>query len=79
MTEALDLLLSYAFETLRLHRIEADIQPENVHSKALAARIGFRMVDFFPRYLKVSGRWKDHERWAIGPKDWAERVREGRS
>jgi [ribosomal protein S5]-alanine N-acetyltransferase len=78
MTEALDLLLSHAFETLRLHRIEADIQPENVHSKALAARIGFRMVGFVPRYLKVAGRWKDHERWTIGRKEWAKRVREGR-
>jgi [ribosomal protein S5]-alanine N-acetyltransferase len=79
MTEALNLLLSYAFETLRLHRIQADIQPENVHSKALAARIGFRIVGFFPRYVKVAGRWKDHERWAIGRKEWAKRLREGRS
>ncbi len=47
MTEALDLLLSYAFETLRLHRVEADIQPENVYSKALVARIGFQMVGLF--------------------------------
>jgi ribosomal-protein-alanine N-acetyltransferase len=79
MTEALNLLLAYAFETLRLHRIEADIQPENVHSKALAARTGFRIVGFFPRYLKVAGRWMDHERWAIGRKEWAKHVREGRS
>ena len=74
MTEALDLLLSYAFEALGLHRIEADIQPENAHSKALAARIGFRMVGLFPRYLKVAGRRKDHERWAIGRKEWSKRV-----
>ena len=77
MTEALDLLLSYAFETLRLHRVEADIQPENVYSKALVARIGFQMVGLFPRYLKVAGRWKDHERWAIVGQHWAKRVREG--
>jgi [ribosomal protein S5]-alanine N-acetyltransferase len=79
MTEALDLLLSHAFETLGLHRIQADIQPENAYSKALVARIGFRMVGYFPRYLKVAGRWKEHERWAIGRKEWAQRVREGRS
>jgi [ribosomal protein S5]-alanine N-acetyltransferase len=76
MTEALDLLLSYAFETLRLHRIEANIQPENAHSKSLVVRIGFRLEGFSPRYLKVAGRWKDHERWAIRREDWVRRVPE---
>src|ERR1700722_7885599 len=70
MTEAIDLVLSYAFETLRLHRIEAKSQPENADSRALAARTGFRMEGFSPRYLKVAGRWKDHERWAIRREDW---------
>lgn len=78
MSEALDLVLSYAFENLRLHRVEANIQPENVDSKALVRRIGFRLEGFSPRYLKVAGRWKDHERWAICREDWVERVR-GRS
>jgi ribosomal-protein-alanine N-acetyltransferase len=79
MTEALDLVLSHAFRTLRLHRIEANIQPENAASKGLVARIGFRMEGFSPRYLKVSGRWKDHERWAICREEWTERVRGKRS
>jgi [ribosomal protein S5]-alanine N-acetyltransferase len=74
MTEALDLVLSYAFETLRLHRVEANIQPENGDSKALVVRIGFRMEGFSPRYLKVAGRWQDHERWAIRREEWADRV-----
>ena len=76
MTEALDLLLSYAFETLRLHRIEANIQPENAQSKSLVVRIGFCLEGFSPQYLKVAGRWKDHERWAIRREDWVRRVRE---
>jgi [ribosomal protein S5]-alanine N-acetyltransferase len=75
MTEALDLVLSYAFETLRLHRVAANIQPENGDSKALVVRIGFRMEGFSPRYLKVAGRWQDHERWAIHREEWADRVR----
>jgi [ribosomal protein S5]-alanine N-acetyltransferase len=70
MTEALELVLSYAFETLRLHRIEANIQPENARSIALVVRIGFSLEGFSPRYLKVAGRWKDHERWAIRREDW---------
>lgn len=75
MTEALDLVLSYAFENLTLHRVEANIQPENVDSKALVRRIGFRLEGLSPRYLKVAGRWKDHERWAICREDWMERIR----
>ena len=42
MTEAIDLMLSHAFETLRLHRIEANIQPENASSIAVVSRLGFR-------------------------------------
>jgi [ribosomal protein S5]-alanine N-acetyltransferase len=77
MTEALDLLLLHAFETLRLHRIEANVQPENAGSKALVSRLGFRLEGFSPRYLKVAGRWKDHERWAICREEWVESVRRG--
>jgi ribosomal-protein-alanine N-acetyltransferase len=73
MTEALDLVLSYAFENLRLHRIEANIQPENASSRALVVRIGFRIEGFSPRYLKVAGQWKDHERWAICREEWTKR------
>ena len=79
MTEALDLVLSYAFENLMLHRIEANIQPENANSKALVARIGFRMEGFSPRFLKVAGRWRDHERWAIHREEWTKSVRGRRS
>ncbi len=47
MTEALDLLLSHAFESLRLHRIEANIQPENGISKALVAQHRFSVGRVF--------------------------------
>ena len=71
MTDALRLVLRYAFENLKLHRIEANIQPENGDSKRLVTRVGFRLEGFSPRYLKVVGRWRDHERWAICREDWA--------
>jgi [ribosomal protein S5]-alanine N-acetyltransferase len=70
MTEALQLTLRYAFQNLRLHRLEANIQPNNVASIALVKRAGFVLEGFSRRYLKVCGKWRDHERWAIIAEHW---------
>ncbi|HEX5966417.1 MAG TPA: GNAT family protein [Pyrinomonadaceae bacterium] len=70
MTEALQLMLRHAFVKLKLHRIEANIQPENAASIALVKRAGFVKEGYSRRYLKIGGRWRDHERWAILIEDW---------
>ena len=70
MREALELVLREAFTKLALHRLEANIQPGNQASIALARRCGFELEGFSPRYLKVGGRWRDHERWAIRAETW---------
>jgi [ribosomal protein S5]-alanine N-acetyltransferase len=74
MREAIELVLREAFLNLRLHRIEANIQPGNHASIALARGAGFSREGFSPRYLKIGGRWRDHERWAILAEDWRVRA-----
>ena len=77
LREAIELVLREAFGRLRLHRLEASIQPGNEASLALARRAGFELEGFSPRYLKVGGRWCDHERWAIRAESWRARDRSG--
>jgi [ribosomal protein S5]-alanine N-acetyltransferase len=65
MSEGLDFVLRYAFEQLRLHRLEAQIQPGNHASVKLVQRLGFRNEGYSPDLLFIDGAWRDHERWAI--------------
>lgn len=53
-------------------RSEPNIQPSHRASVRLVRRCGFRRERFSPRYLKVSGRWRDHERSAITAEDLRE-------
>ena len=75
MTEGVDAVLGVAFRSLGLHRVEANVQPDNAPSRALLTRLEFRCEGFSPRYLKVGGRWRDHERWAILAEEWVARRR----
>jgi ribosomal-protein-alanine N-acetyltransferase len=58
-------VVRHAFKSLGLHRLEANIQPANLASIALVKSCGFSKEGYSPRYLKIGGRWRDHERWAI--------------
>ncbi len=73
MADGLELVLRHAFRHLKLHRLEANIQPGNEQSKRLVERAGFRYEGYSPRYLKIGGRWRDHERWALTREDWTAR------
>jgi ribosomal-protein-alanine N-acetyltransferase len=65
MSEGMRAVVRHAFKSLKLHRLEAGIQPANTASIALVRACGFSLEGYSPRYLKIGGRWRDHERWAI--------------
>ncbi len=70
MSAGLKLLLHKVFEDMTLHRLEANIQPENMRSIGLVKNNGFRYEGFSPRYLKINGEWRGHEHWVITAEDF---------
>jgi [ribosomal protein S5]-alanine N-acetyltransferase len=70
MIEAVSLILQHAFENLKLHRVEANVQPHNLASIKVLERCGFTKEGFSRKYLKIDDIWCDHERWAIIFEDW---------
>jgi [ribosomal protein S5]-alanine N-acetyltransferase len=69
MSEGLSLVIDYAFNQLKLHRLEANIQPDNIKSISVIKKQKFQHEGFSPKYLKINGAWKDHERFAITTDD----------
>ena len=65
MQQGLEQLLRLAFSTLGLHRLEANIQPDNVRSKALVESCGFDFEGISRNFLYIDGEWRDHERWSV--------------
>lgn len=55
----------YAFGTLRLHRLELNIRPENAASRAVAEKVGFRKEGFREKYLHIDGDWRDHVTYVL--------------
>lgn len=65
MTEAVRTVVGYAFDTLRLHRIEANIMPRNVRSLRVVEKLGFVNEGLSPAYLKINGVWEDHLHYVL--------------
>ena len=64
MTEAVKLVSRFAFDTLRLHRIEAACIPENARSIRVLEKAGFRREGLLRSFLKINGSWQDHYLYA---------------
>ncbi|ARS54155.1 GNAT family N-acetyltransferase [Kushneria konosiri] len=71
MKQAMSLVISEAFGHHQLHRLEANIQPDNPASIALIRSLGFRFEGHSPRFLNIAGQWRDHDRYAITVEEWS--------
>jgi ribosomal-protein-alanine N-acetyltransferase len=60
MHEALQATLRHVFESLHLHRVQANHLPENLRSARLLQRLGFRVEGQAHAYLFINGAWRDH-------------------
>ncbi|MCH8038182.1 MAG: GNAT family N-acetyltransferase [Proteobacteria bacterium] len=65
MTDSLAAVLEFAFSRIGLHRVEAACLPANEASRRLLLRCGFREEGYAREYLRISGRWQDHQLFAI--------------
>src|SRR4029077_15413838 len=70
MSGALPLLLDFAFDRLRLHRVEAACLPTNVPSRAVLLRTGFKQEGYARNYLLIGGNAQAHLLYAILREDW---------
>jgi ribosomal-protein-alanine N-acetyltransferase len=73
MRDGIELVLHHAFVVMHLDLVEANIQPANHASIALARGAGFGLDGAQPRYLKIAGQWRDHDRWVITAQAWLAR------
>jgi ribosomal-protein-alanine N-acetyltransferase len=71
--EAVVVVLQFAFETLRLHRIEVAIIPRNISSRRVVEKLGLRTEGVALGFLEINGEWEDHVRYAITAEEWAVR------
>jgi ribosomal-protein-alanine N-acetyltransferase len=71
--EATVTVLRFAFEELRLHRVEIAIVPRNRASRRVVEKLGLREESVAQRYLEIDGRWEDHVRYAVTSEEWVQR------
>jgi ribosomal-protein-alanine N-acetyltransferase len=66
---ALAMLVDHCFGPVGLHRIEANIRPENAASRRVVEKLGFREEALHLRYLFIDGAWRDHLSFAVTRED----------
>ena len=62
---AVALLADHCFGAARLHRVEANVRPENAASRRVVEKLGFRQEGLRERYLHIDGAYRDHLCYAL--------------
>jgi [ribosomal protein S5]-alanine N-acetyltransferase len=73
MPEALVVVARFAFEHVRLHRIQISIIPRNHRSRRVVEKLKIRDEGVAHRYLEINGTWEDHIRYALTVEEWHDR------
>ena len=71
--EALVAMIRFAFDDLRLHRVQISIIPRNSNSRRVVEKLNIRNEGVAVRYLEINGTWEDHVRYAITVEEWHDR------
>lgn len=71
--EGVVLVARFAFEQLKLHRIQISIVPRNTASRRVVEKLGIRSEGVAERYLEINGTWEDHVRYAMTVEEWIQR------
>jgi ribosomal-protein-alanine N-acetyltransferase len=67
MTTAAALVTDHLLQTLKLHRIEIAVRPENIPSNRLAIRLGYSFEGLRPDFLHINRQWRDHNVYVMMP------------
>jgi ribosomal-protein-alanine N-acetyltransferase len=73
MPESVAVVSKFAFEDLRLHRLQIAIIPRNTNSRRVMEKLRYREEGVAVRYLEINGMWEDHVRYAITSEEWEKR------
>ena len=69
MPTALAMVIDHCFGDAGLHRVEANIRPENAASRRVVEKLGFRLEGTRERYIHIAGAWCDHLSYAMTVED----------
>jgi ribosomal-protein-alanine N-acetyltransferase len=73
MPECVAVVARFAFEDLRLHRLQIAIIPRNANSRRVMEKLELREEGTALRYLEINGVWEDHVRYALTSEEWEAR------
>ena len=69
MTAAVKLAVAYGFRALKLNRIQAAVLPSNKGSQRVLEKNGFQFEGTARKYLKINGKYQDHQIYAVLAED----------